>query len=225
MIWADMYFSAGPLAKKEGETKMNCYINNIQYYGERDNIIRLRDDLCSMLEARPDDECSLADFFAYKGINTGEISYRNEIDDIETNEHGLYLITEDYGRPMFELYDLIAELYGLEYVLEAESDDRSCCINTDIEGKFFDERYMLQIMLDGEADTPLAKTLQELSDIRYFSSFEPINQALAPFGYSTEEDMEWLKERIDAIGNALGVSFDFCKFISREEFEAMRNAR
>jgi hypothetical protein len=224
MIWVDMYFLVGPLAKKERRNKMNWYINNIQYYGERDNIVRLRDDLCSMLEARPVDECSLADFFAYKGIDTGKIC-RNEIDDIETNEHGLYLITEDYGRPMFELYDLIAEIYGLKYVLEAESDDRSCCINTDIEGKFFNERYVLKIILDGEADTPLAKALQKLNDIRYFSSFEPISQALAPFGYSTEEDMEWLKERINTTGNALGVSFDFCKFISRKEFEAMCNAR
>lgn len=41
---------------------MAWYINNVQYYGERNGILRLRDDLCGMFEARPVDECSLADF-------------------------------------------------------------------------------------------------------------------------------------------------------------------
>lgn len=172
----------------------NWCVTNVLFFGDRDKVKKLYEDWDTAINVIADgDDGWLGRLLAYNDIGANEVYCRGFVDTLELQENGVYVISEDAWAPMFDFYDLIAELYGLQYVLMAEEPGNGLYLNTDTEGRYFPERYMLEVVVDDEEaykGDKLIETLQELSSERYFDSFEPIAEALALYGVHTDEDME-----------------------------------
>jgi len=172
----------------------NWCTTNVMFYGNRDKVKKLYEDWDTAINVIAEgDDGWLGRLLVYNGIDCNEVYCRGFVDTLELQEDGLYVISDDAVVPMLSFYNLIAVIYGLQYVLTAEEPGLGLYLNTDTEGRYFPERYMLEIVLDDDEaykGDKLIETLKELSDERYFDSFEPIAKALGPYGVQTEEDME-----------------------------------
>jgi hypothetical protein len=192
----------------------NWCINNILFFGDRQNVAKLYEDWDTALKTVSEgDDGWIGRLLIYKGIDPGKVYCRGSADCLEMQNNGLFVITADAWLPMFAFYDYVADLYGLQYVLMAEEPGNGIYINTDAEGRFFPERYIVQIVLDDASlykEDSLINILRELSDSRYFASFEPIAERLAPYGVHTDEDIEMFRDFVTE--KYPGIYFGFAKF-------------
>jgi hypothetical protein len=192
----------------------NWCINNILFSGDRQNVAKLYEDWDTAIKTIAEgDDGWLGRLLIYKGIDPAKIYCRGFADCLELQDNGLFVITSDAWLPMFVFYDYVADLYGLQYVLMAEEPGNGIYINTDIEGRFFPERYIVEIVSDDASlykEDSLINILRELSDERYFASFEPIAKYLTPYGVRTDEDIEMFRDFVAE--KYPNVYFGFAKF-------------
>jgi len=117
------------------------------------------------------------------GMNWEKISCRGSIEYLSEYEPGdcnFSLQADTAWSPTDELRDAVVALYeGVSYVYTAEESGNGVFINSDTEGRFYSERYMLDIWGDGEvpegwfADEGESKP-KYLSVREYFSDFEEL---------------------------------------------------
>lgn len=133
------------------------------------------------------------------------------VDDYEfvkENKTFWFRIEEAY-KPHIEVYNAIAETYNLKYYLLAEEPGNKIFINTDTEGKYFDEKYYFELFFENEQeiDTELFSKLQKLNDIRYFDNFDMFKKILEEYNIKTEDDMKRLCDYINETYEDVIVTF------------------
>ena len=192
----------------------NWCINNILFFGDRQNIEKLYEDWDAALKTVAEgDDGWIGRLLVYKGIDPAKIYCRGFADCLELRDDGLFVTTWDAWLPMLAFYDYVAGLYSLEYVLMAEEPGNGIYINTDAEGRFFPERYIIELLSDDASlykEDSLINILRELSDSRYFVSFEPIAERLAPYGVHADQDIERFRDFVAR--KYQGMYFGFAKF-------------
>jgi len=106
--------------------------------------------------------------------------------------------------PLPEVYDIMAEKYNLSYVYIAEEPGCEVYVNTDVDGRFFTTRYVINsfdvndLGLGTEMLSEFGERLQELgSDTTYYDSFNEVLAELECFGFGVI-DMEDLNNRLEA---------------------------
>jgi hypothetical protein len=92
--------------------------------------------------------------------------------------------------PLPEVYEKFAEKYGLSYVYIAEECGSEIYVNTDIDGKFFTDRYILDyfevegLELDDATLAEYGAQLKALAEnTHYYESFEEIIKDFKDFGF------------------------------------------
>jgi hypothetical protein len=195
----------------------NWCATTVVFYGEQANLEQLWADWNEALKDNSvkSDIGWLGKLLVYKGEEYKNIYCRGFLADVPHLEQGrLTVYSNDAWAPMFNFYNWVAECYQVEYVLIAEEPGCQVYINTDVEGKYFPERYFLDayIIKDCKKMDELLTVLSELSDIKYFTDFSPIAKALTPYGVREERDMEKFCEYV--YNKYPDVCFDFGKYLT-----------
>ena len=147
-----------------------------------------------------------------QGVDTKELSCRGFISDVELNEGNVRLSMDTAWGPLSEVYDIIAEKYGMNYVYIAEEPSMSVFINTDTEGIYFNDRYYLDFFevedleLDEGKLAEYGERLEEISgESLYFSSFDEVLEMFAAFDFGVT-DIDGLNEKLEDF------KLEVCKF-------------
>jgi hypothetical protein len=127
-----------------------------------------------------------------------KISCRGEISELEEyspNDKFFTLRTETAWAPTEELWEaVIAQYEGVSYVFIAEESGMGIYVNTDTEGTYFPDRYMMDIWGDG-----------------------PI-----PEGWYADQEKPSCLEIREYFENFASLA-DFCKSITGKEFDTFEN--
>lgn len=174
----------------------NWCSTDIVFYGEREDIEKLREKLISV----EDKDFDIKNDFGKKWLGfvleTFDISYEdaycrgwiNYISEIFENEKGphFFVQTEDAWGPMYEVWDAVLEKIEDPVKMEILAEEPGCgvYINTDTSGKFFDERYMINILADTDEEV---KRLCEGKDDDYVAF---INENLYENNFNTFEEVK-----------------------------------
>jgi hypothetical protein len=110
---------------------------------------------------------------------------------------------ETAWNPLPEVYEKFAEKYGLSFVYIADEPGCEIYVNTDIEGKFFTDRYILDyfevegLELDTETLTEYGEQLKALAEnTHYYESFDDVMKDFKGFGFFAT-DIESLNKNLE----------------------------
>jgi hypothetical protein len=137
---------------------------------------------------------------ALKGIDYREIDCRGFYTYIGLEDDHVILDSDDAWEPCTEAYNIFAEMYNLSYVLKAEEPGNMVYINTDVEGRFFPERYMFEaynLDLSDSKDSQLLDIFNELDNIRYFENEDQILKVFEDYKQRDIKTLEDFKELVD----------------------------
>jgi len=122
--------------------------------------------------------------------------------------HGNYVLIEmetAWG-PLPEVWDLMAEKYSLSYVYISEECGMSVYVNTDVEGRFFSTRYLLDyfdiehLELPPELEAKYGNLLRELSEeTTYYDDFSDVLDDFVGFGFCVD-DLDGLNRCLEKFG-------------------------
>jgi len=122
------------------------------------------------------------------------------------NEDHVRIDMETAWGPLQEVWDLMADKYDLVYVYIAEEPGCEVYVNTDDEGRFFVDRYLLHcfdvddLELDPRILEEYGDHLYELSgDTTYFTSWEEVIKIFEPFNFNSD-DINTLNEHLEMFG-------------------------
>jgi hypothetical protein len=167
---------------------------DVKFFGNKDNIERLYHDWETALKTiREGDSNWLGRLLIYNNIDPDIIYCRGFVRDICLADDILSVHSEDAWAPMSDFYEFAAALYNVQYVYSAEEPGSGVYVNTDTEGRFFTDRYKIELYvedMDQYKDDPLIQTLNELSSDAYFDNFDDIARYLGSYGVNSEEDIE-----------------------------------
>jgi len=134
------------------------------------------------------------------GLNWEEVSCRGSIDYLDDYEPGNSFFTlesETAWAPTEELWEIVIGQYkGVSFVYKAEEPAESIYTNTDIEGTYFPEKYLLELY--GDTSIPegwfAGQDKPDSLDIReYFADFDELMDYCAEFTgkeFNTFEDLQ-----------------------------------
>ena len=136
-------------------------------------------------------------------IDTENLYTRGFFTNIELNDDHVRVDMETAWGPLPEVWNLMAENYGLAYVYVAEECGCEVYVNTDAEGRFFPKRYILnyfdvdELELDAEIMAEYGERLREFGEeTMYFDLWNDVAEAFETFGFSFA-DLESLNERLE----------------------------
>jgi hypothetical protein len=175
---------------------------DVKFFGNKDNVERLYHDWGTALKTiSKGDSNWLGRLLIYNNINPDIVYCRGFVIDIYIDDDVLSVCSEDAWAPMSDFYELIAALYNVQYVYIAEEPGSEVYINTDTEGRFFTDKYKIELYvenMDQYKDDPLIQALNELSGDAYYDNFNDIAEVLGPYGVHSEHD---IKPFIESFGN------------------------
>ena len=136
-------------------------------------------------------------------INAENLCTRGFFTNIELNGDHVRVDMESAWAPLPEVWDLMAERYGLAYVYIAEECGCEVYVNTDTEGRFFTDRYILNYFdvdymeLDDGIMAEYGERLRGISEeTTYFESWEGVAELFEPFRFGVD-DVDGLNERLE----------------------------
>lgn len=91
------------------------------------------------------EKAAIENLFQYKGIDTTKISLRGTIEYMEWNEDNILLSSAAAWSPLFDAYTTIADVYGVNFVMQSTEPGNNLYINTDHTGIYFPDRYCISI--------------------------------------------------------------------------------
>lgn len=136
----------------------------------------------------------------FNNIDWKAVRCRGFYDYIEFEDDHVTLDSEDAWYPCTETYDVFAEIYNLSYVLKAEEPGQMLYINTDVEGRFFPEKYIFEaynLDLFDSKDSQLLDIFNELDNIRYFENADQILKVFEDYKQRDIKTLEDFKELVD----------------------------
>ena len=139
------------------------------------------------------------------------------LDELAPSSNHFKLSTETAWAPMAEMWDAVLEKYeGVFHVYTAEECGQEIYVNTDEEGLYFPNRYLLEIY--GQAPMPEywpgSKSHAGSFDIKeYFASFKEVKdyceEVMGKTFYSLKKLKEYLSETFDNEDNASAIAYKF----------------
>ena len=193
----------------------------------KDELLRLHTNLSAIMETPSEIENGsepgwLGKVAIKHGLDWEKISCRGSIEHLEDYEPGSSFFTLDCDTawtPMDELWEaVIAQYEGLSYVYIAEEPGMGIFVNTDTEGIYFPEKYLMEIY--GDAPIPDGWYANQdkpgCFDIReYFKDFEELADYCAKltgkeFG-TLEELQSYISDIFDEENNTSANIHEFTK--------------
>ena len=114
-------------------------------------------------------------------IDTSNMFCRGTFESCELYPDHVIIHMEAAWSPIEEVWDKMAEKYDLNYVFISEEPGCEVYINSDVEGRFFSTRFILNyfeldyLKLDSETLIKYGERLKELSgETRYYSGFDEL---------------------------------------------------
>jgi len=139
-------------------------------------------------------------------IDTDNLYTRGFFTYCEFHDNHVRIDMETAWGPLTEVWDLMADKYELAYVYIAEESGCEVYVNTDVEGRFFTDRYLLnyfdvdELELDARIIAEYGERLQEISgETSYFNSWEDVIDIFKPFDFKFD-DVNALNKRLEMFG-------------------------
>lgn len=190
----------------------NICSDDVYFYSDKNpkGLQDLWEDLYSSLDRDPSNSW-IGCLFQYKGIITSGICLRGMVTYMERNDDGILLDISAAWSPLYDAYRAISEHYDVSFVCKSIKPGEGIYFNTDINGRYFPERYLIQINGKDEI-TPLGKKVTEvLTDWALFESEQELINYFRKLGYDANslDALDMLLEeqdiRIHAFENPLKV--------------------
>lgn len=154
---------------------------------------------------------SISSLFQYKKIPTAGICLRGMVTYMEHNEDGILLDLDTAWTPLYDAYRAIAAYYEVDFVCKSIEPGAGIYFNTDRNGRFFPEEYMITIEDENEV-TPLGKKVTDvLEDWAVYESGQKLMDTFLNLGYEAGslDELELLLEeqniRIHAFENPYNI--------------------
>lgn len=188
-----------------------CY-NETIFYGDERKIYEIGTKLLEVFEKSEDKQIHFSILFDILGCsNDNQPSVRAWINGVTLEDNGtLYINYESAWNPIIESLNEVLEKYQptLKQVTQCEECGNGIYINTDKEGLYFTDRYILDISIFGDDE-------ERFNDFKYFVTLEG---AIKEFKEFFELDceintLEAFEQYIDVMRGA----FKEC-YITFEEF-------
>ena len=139
-------------------------------------------------------------------INPDSVSCRGSFDSCELYSDHVIIFMETAWGPIPELWEKLAEKYGLYYVYIAEECGCELYINTDSAGRFFSTKFVLNyfeldyLEIDAELMSEYRDRLKELGEeTRYYYDLEEVLQDFEGFGFHAT-NLEELNKCLEKFG-------------------------
>lgn len=132
------------------------------------------------------DKSSIGNLFQLKGIDTSGIGLRGSVIYMERTCESILVELETAWSPLYEAYSAIADSYDVSFVLKAIEPGCLIYYNTDIDGRYFSEKYIISIedkSFKTPSDIMICKKL-EYGDV--FETDQGLLKAFAALGYHAE---------------------------------------
>jgi len=146
----------------------------------------------------------VANMLKVHGVNTDEIYSHGHFQNCVLNSDHVRIDMESAWRPLPEVWDKIAEKYNLSCVYASEECGSAVYVNTDTEGRFFADRYILNYFDVESLKLPqdiLAKygvLLRELSgETTYYEDFDEVLKTFVDFEFGDVENLEGLNQHLE----------------------------
>ena len=167
-------------------------------YSNPEGLQNLWEDIEASINTSPTDAW-IGRLFQCKGIPTTGICLYGTVTYKERNIDGILLELSTAWSPLYDAYRTIASHYKVSFVCRSIEPGVGIYFNTDTEGRFFPEEYMLSINDENEL-TPLGnKVCEVLEDWSLFSSSQEILDTFGRLGYdaSSFDELKMLLEEQD----------------------------
>jgi len=136
-------------------------------------------------------------------VDADNLYCRGFINYSELTPNHVHVYMDTAWSPLPEVWDILAEQYGLSYVYIAEECGCEVYVNTDTEGRFYSDRYILnyfdidELYLDDETLTEYGERLRELSgETIYFESWSNVERTFKDFEFDVTS-LKSLNEKLD----------------------------
>ena len=133
-------------------------------------------------------------WFDEKRINTASMYTRGFFTSCELYSSHVLINMETAWGALPEVWDSMASRYGLEYVYISEECGNEVYVNTDMSGRFFQTRYILDyfdvddLNLDSETEAKYGVQLREIgSETKYYDSFDEVTNDFKCFGFAANQ--------------------------------------
>jgi len=187
---------------------INVFFTNDE---DKSELLRLHNNISSVVQAalnapKGPEPAWLGEIAKIHGIDIQNISCRGSIEyleDYDPESDHVKLETETAWNPTTELWEAVASKYkGISFVYRAEEAGSDIFINTDAEGTYLPERYLLDIdgnMTIPEGWYPNQKKPEYIEIYEYFESFDALSKYCANITGITFEDFVAMKDYLDDI--------------------------
>jgi hypothetical protein len=156
------------------------------------------------------------------GFNHEEVPCRGWFDPLDEYDYEgegdfFKLYTTTAWIPMDELWEAVIEQYsGVSYVYMSEESGMELYINTDIEGKYFGDRYLLEIYGDKvmpEGWCPEHEKFQGVDIREYFESLETLldfcEKVMGKMFENIEELQDYLSKTVEGVNMSYANVYEF----------------
>jgi hypothetical protein len=129
-------------------------------------------------------------FLKSSKIDPESLSSRGFFQNCELNSDHVRVDMDTAWSPLPEVWDKIAETYGLSYVYISEECGCAVYVNTDVEGRFFSDRYLLDyfcvddLRLDSNILAKYEEQLRKLEgETTYYDDFDDVLNDFKELGF------------------------------------------
>jgi len=187
---------------------------------DKSELLRLHMNLMAIMDNNDSKTGCLDDVAIKHGVDREKISCRGTIenlDDYNPANNYFTLNSDTAWAPTDELWEaVIAQYKGISFVYIAEECGESIYVNTDTEGVYFPERYLLEIC--GDAPIPdgwfAGQDKPPFVEIReYFETFDDLNSyciKLTGIDFDTIDELQdYISDLFDEEGNTISNVIEF----------------
>lgn len=142
--------------------------------------------------------------FEYLHISADHLHLRGELIHMEYQDDYIFLDVDAAWYPLYHAYKILAEYYGLHFVLQAEEPGADIYINTDVYGLYLPTRYRIFLKKNADAIGTLYEKLfkEHLQDELihtefYFSEEEELFLWFGAFGIVVS-NLDELQQKLDS---------------------------
>jgi hypothetical protein len=203
------------------------------FYGEKEDIKRFREKLLSV---KNQDFKIETDFgkqwlgFVLKtfGINWKDVYCRGaitEITELYENDYGTHFFvkSDDAWGPRYEVWNAVLEKIEEPIKMEIFAEEPGCgvYINTDTEGKFFDEKYYIDFLADSDEEVKricegkndeYVEFVKENLYSNWFSDFEGVKDFVNKLTGKKLDTVEKIEEMLEKFSKKYDTRINFYEY-------------
>jgi hypothetical protein len=175
----------------------NWCSNSIAFYHEDNDVCLLEaffmdvEKYVNYIDPETNRHCDwVGNFLKSSKIDPESVYSRGFFQNCELNSDHVRVDMETAWGPLPEVWDLMAEKYTLSYVYISEECGCAVYVNTDVEGRFFSDRYILDYFSVDDLQLPpniiekYGKRLRELEgETTYYDNFDNVLNDFKQLGF------------------------------------------